>query len=98
MPPSGLRPNRGRSQFRLRDNRHLQVFIVPAPKGPIMPVPMDYDDEPTESKEYPAEVLQRYRKEVLRALRARLIDGEDALELLISPSERVLEMMAKEAA
>ena len=47
---------------------------------------------------YPDELLARYKREVLRALRARLIDGEDALELLISPSERVLEMMAKEAA
>ena len=47
---------------------------------------------------YPDELLARYKHEVLRALSARLIDGEDALELLISPSERVLEMMAEEAA
>jgi hypothetical protein len=47
--------------------------------------------------EVPAAV-QRYRDEVWKARRRGVIDGIEAIELLLDPKPRVLEMLAEVAA
>jgi hypothetical protein len=43
-------------------------------------------------------VLERYRDEVWRARRAHILTADEALDLLIEPRQRVLELLKRSAA